>query len=580
MHKKIYLLGLISTLSVAILLAVAGLMKPVLMVFFLSKGSYYILFILFFYWVVTLGFYFRANHGTIQGFLRSYGWGMLFIWLLCVFVFISAKPYLRVLNDENSLLSVSQSMVYYKQCDCIIESVRYADVFMPLKSLVPRRPLLFPFFIHLLHALTGYRIANVFVLNFFVLGSLLSLIYVFFKRRLGAVWACTAVLFVAAQPLVVSTATSGGFDLFAVLFLVIAFGALLAFMKAPSAIGFRLLWVNLLMLAHTRYEMPLILVIVTTFLVIFRYVKREYFSSSLIYGLTPLILLPILWHRILAEPPYQQLVGYAPFSLDYFISNSRLFFENLIGSRKIPVAFLINLFGVLGLADLIFLFAKKDWPKNQPQVRFVLIAGSCLLVLWAIVASFYYAVVTNLYCTRYFTVFYILLSLTAVFFLHRVGIFFRRPLYLITLAVILFLISNTASAQWGYTNLLHMTRRHRFVMDFLEKQGWPRFLLIVNTPGQYTCYDYGAIFFSTANTSKAKVLRDYETHLYDNIFVVQEIAYSTLKPSDDMVLDADYQLETLAEMRSQSSGFTRISRVKKPMLKTPMDIQGDLTMLT
>jgi len=50
------------------------------------------------------------------------------------------------------------------------------------------------------------------------------------------------------------TATSGGFDLFAAVFFGWSFIVLAGFLKKPTPNASPFLWMNLILLSHTRYE--------------------------------------------------------------------------------------------------------------------------------------------------------------------------------------------------------------------------------------------------------------------------------------------------------------------------------------
>ena len=77
--------------------------------------------------------------------------------LLAVFIFTSSRPYLRILSDEASLLSVSNSMTRYRRVDQITMAKWYYFNFHPVGFELDKRPLLFPFLGHLVQAVIGLR---------------------------------------------------------------------------------------------------------------------------------------------------------------------------------------------------------------------------------------------------------------------------------------------------------------------------------------------------------------------------------------------------------------------------------------
>lgn len=561
MERRLFLTWQVFLILLATLLAALGCFRPALVQFLFIHTSYYILLLLFLFWALTLLQFLRAEPPDRRALVRDYGPGLLVSLLLCLCIFLTNTPFLRVLTDEATLVSVSQTFAYDRKPLLTVTGINYGFAFRGLDFLIPQRPLLFPFFIHIFHVLTGYRVENAFALNFIVLFAFLSFLFVWFRKNIGWAQAYTILFFVASQPLVIENASSAGFDLFAALFLMLSLALAYHFMRAPSALTFQMLWIHLLLLAHIRYESPLFFILILVSLIGLGYVKKEYFRGSLLYAATPLLLLPIFWQRFLGKVPYSEIDA-APFSLAYFMDHTALFFQLLIGSKISPLgAACVNMLGLAGLVNFLYLFLKREWLSSKAARHAFVIALACLIALWCILASYYYGNLDRLSCTRYYVLFYMLLSVFAALLLSRFKLYEKFPAPMIVGAFLLYLSCHGLSLQKGITIDLDLPRFHRYAMSFLKQLPPHRnFLVISDRPVHYTIYNYGAIYFHTATKFQAKIADDYYHHLYQDIYVIQEIDRQTGQPKSHTKLEGNFTLTPVYAMQYASNEIMRISK--------------------
>jgi hypothetical protein len=118
------------------------------------------------YWVVLLAFTLFAWY-----FFRSLrdAWPEL--------LHLHERHEFKVVADEVVLGSTAMQMHFERQAAVIVRGYDYAGNFTPLNVYVDKRPLVFPFLLSLVHDLTGYRVANVFVLNGLLSLALTALFY-------------------------------------------------------------------------------------------------------------------------------------------------------------------------------------------------------------------------------------------------------------------------------------------------------------------------------------------------------------------------------------------------------------------
>ncbi|MFC1896365.1 hypothetical protein ACFL0Q_06860 [Thermodesulfobacteriota bacterium] len=130
------------------------------------------------------------------------------------------------------------------------------------------------------------------------------------------------------------------------------------------------------------------------------------------------------------------------------------------------------------------------------------------------------------------------------------------------------------SVENRFQNSLTLPRHFRVVMDFLRLHPSRNILIITDRPGLYAAQDYGAVNFLHANGHKESLCRELSRHLYEEIYVVQEVPYDTKEPANGQQLDQYYGLETVYELQNRAETFIRISRVKKTRIEELSAGQG------
>lgn len=528
-----------------------------------SRTSYYLILGLVLLWSSALIRCAWAHGLKARHVLRSYGAGFLFSLALAALVFVSVPPTFRILSDETNMLAVSKSMLYEQRVENVTQAKRFFGIFTPIFRDTEKRPLLFPFLTHILHVMTGFRPWNPFVLNFLALCALFCALFILLRKHLGAVFACSCLLLVAAQPIVSLCATSGGFELLSVLFMLLSFMSLKAFLENPGPVRFQVLWLTLMMLANTRYECMAVFGLTMAALVMLGRFRWDWLKTSWAYALTPLVLLPAFWQRVLMMGRYEQPPGTPLFSLNSLADHNILFFRNLF-NFTLPFANVINALGIVSLlyfAREFYLSKKTDDDKKQ----LVLISAGNVLVLWIIITAHFFGRMDHVASSRLFLLYPILLSLGFGMLMFRFRRLWKRPANFLLAAAALFLFYHPIAVKDRITKQLYWHREHAAVLDFLKNRESENFLIIAEKPGQYTAFDYGAVHFSNANIAKGQILLEYKRHLYDAIYVVQEIQYASSSPTAGTRLDADYRLETQWERQNTPESFIRISRVVRPI---------------
>ena len=233
--------------------------------------TYYIVFALVGMWIAQIVIVLRNRNFSMKSFLGRQWPELLIALAATVVVFCSVPPQFRVLSDEADLLSMSETMLYEKGVYKTTMAKSYFGNIQPIH--VPevdrdKRPVMFSFFTHLLHAIRGYQYQNAFLCNGMLLFALLAMAAIVTERWLGWLAGYAVVILLAGYPLVSLYAMCAGFDFIAAFFLALVFVLLGAFMREPRADMFALLWVTTLVLAHTRYESGLAFVLIVFLLLV------------------------------------------------------------------------------------------------------------------------------------------------------------------------------------------------------------------------------------------------------------------------------------------------------------------------
>jgi len=319
-----------------------------------------------------------------------------------------------VLADEAHLVSISQGLYESGEPRVLHQAIRVDSEYTALEEMVPTRPLLFPTLILPLHSLLGYDSQNGQILNALLFIVLLSGVGMFAMNALSIHGAIALQLCVAAQPLLIWSAMSGGFDMLAMMMLALAVTAFWIDIKLKNSSSAWFLWSVLLAYSMVRYESPLIVALIGFCFVLQRRrdgVKRLTYISPLL--LTAFSLYPILWQYLLADHKLTRDREGARFSFDFFITHTGELFTHLF-TKDAPFNPLISGAFVVGL--IVFGFRQLTSRRHIGLLknRWLLLGLACSAGLTALYLSYWAGEVGNAVSGRFFLVFGFSLSLIAV----------------------------------------------------------------------------------------------------------------------------------------------------------------------
>lgn len=536
-----------------------------------GKTTYYVLWIIFVVWIARFHLFLKSIDFSFQRFIRDHWPVLVLALILTAITAVANPPKFRVLSDETNLASISRSMLENKSVYNFTIGKYYFYTFNPIIAEMDKRPMLFPFFVQLFHMVRGYTINNLFLLNLSLYFALLASVGILVRRtcgdpdfpQSGCVWVA-AVLLVFSCPILTLTATSGGFDLLSAVFLGWTFVVLWQFIKLKTAESLAFLWMNLLLLAHTRYESFIFSVIIVLGLLLFKRLNMRLFTRfSHVYLVTPLALVPLIFQRILSriDPP----PGVDPFSVKYVAVNILRFFEAISDTTFFfPYPGLLLWLSLLLIPFLaVALFRRKLLSDKAGHRQLLYIVLACLGAYLVIVFSYFFGDSTHPASARFFVLPVVALALAPIL-AHKAWPRIFSMQLLLAGSIGLALLYFPTTSEDRFTQSLELIRETQHAYSFLGSLKNKNVIVISDRPGTYTALKYGASNFDYANRHKNEFITEFNNKLYSDIIVLQHINYTDHKPVPTEVLDPEFVLNPpLAEHQITGTYYLRISNLKK-----------------
>ena len=322
---QLLLLALIGLLAIA--LGAHGLPAElgIEVVRYATKPLFYVIYAALAYFVLRELSAVMTDRASVRGHC-----GLCIAALLGALISITHDTYgYKVLSDEYVVCSQAKSLYFQGTSDYPLATFRQYGEVKPLDSLVDKRPPAFSVLLALLHDLSGYRVANVFVLNTLLCVVLFWLLLYAVRRTAPEEFAPSQQIawllsLVFSLPLLGYVATGAGIDLYNLCLL--AASALLAWRVLQQATASScLLWLLVsFLLFNARYESVLYTLSVGAILLL----KAQ--RMGRVPAFAGVCLLPLglvfflLRHKVFAALPeisWQVDAGASAFSWSYFSTN-------------------------------------------------------------------------------------------------------------------------------------------------------------------------------------------------------------------------------------------------------------------
>jgi hypothetical protein len=520
-----------------------------------AHTSYYFFSVLFVAWIYCFHEWLQSTLASIPTYTKAAA--LLFAFLLALIVWSGVEHGFKVLADESNLMAISESLTFEKTAYNHTAGRWYYDNFWPITSVLDKRPILFPYLLQLVHVVLGYSISNVYILNAFFLFLFLYLIFLILYPFGGFAGGLAGMFFVLAQPILCTSAISGGFDLFSCLLQFWVTYLVLQICVKDNPNLRPLLWYSLILLVHARYENIIAFPIVLALLFLFgKFSFSELKKHPYLYSISLLFFVPRAWQFMTSQnyenPPGVPVIGWSNF-VKHIPILAREFFNF---KYELPYATILNVVG-LGIALVwcgFFLRNRKELlPKRY--MPFALVISFFAFSELTITLSHHFGVFDHPTQARLFLVFIAFLSLTP--FLLRGILGFTPSKILLLSAINFFFIYFPIAQENRFVNKLTIIRKTHWTYAYFDSLDTRNILVIVDRPGIYTIRQMGAMDFNQARAQLSTIKNDLKNHLFDTAYVVEDVEYKNPKSR----LSDIFKLESVFERQNTPESFVRISRV-------------------
>jgi hypothetical protein len=491
--------------------------------------------------------------------------GLVIALAVTVIAALAVEPALRVLSDEANLVGTSKNLFASKSPTFTVSGKNYYGSYWDIDVAIDRRPTLFPFLVSLFHSVAGYSFRNAFHVNLLVLAALVFVAYTLAKSLGGRTFAVVASLFVAAHPITLISARSGGFDLLSALFALLVLNSLLDVLREDSPAKLAILWMNLCMFAEVRYETALFLPLVVALLLLFQRITRQKLRPYVfVYALTPAYLLPRVWQSILRGNVPEQEPGTVTFGVDNFIANVGEYFAPVVSPFQAHGAHsaIIIAFGCVGtLLWLRWIHGRFRARQFDTASRFAVAVTAWMTLQVIIVFTYTWGRAQYPTAARLVIPIDLFFSFAAAWVVVRSLLRFR-PFVTVLLAATAFVAQVSVASQHRMFNRMTQTRESAATWRYFERLQEPRILIVTDRPNHFTIMDYGAMSFEAARRDPY-LLTAFARRLFQDVYVIQQIKLSTKEPLPGYELWPDRKLDPVLEFQNDANVLVRVSRLAR-----------------
>jgi hypothetical protein len=515
----------------------------------------------------------RAWHKRMRWieFVRRHRAGLVLAFFGAIFFQLHEPKQFKVLFDEFGFSGIGYDMHNLREASFPARAHYLEGRLYILNHGVDKRPVLFPFFISLVHDLTGYRPGNVFLLN-----GIMGAILLFGVYLLAVQWGTReggwiAQLLLIGFPLIAQNATGGGYDLTNLTFLCLFAIAGTAYMRSAGSRGLDAFVCVTVLLAQLRYE-SVMYTLACAALIGLKWWRTRIVRFTWSAAVLPVfLLLPLLVNMVSSSRPgyFENKAGQAFFSCSYISDNIAhaiyYLFRIDINATNSPI---ISYIGILALVAISVRLGRLRLTKAR-VARELLVLMTMGVICFGnniLMISCFWGNWDDPMVSRFSLPFYFLLLLCIIW---SVGTLAKKRvvprMFFGILAVISLIWSVPASATSTATRNMIVSDEYQMLFRALRAKDPSRTLML--GPGYVGAilYGYPAIPAELANSAPWKIDLALKSHHYNDILVLQRIFINpkdlTLGEDQLAKLSDDFVLETVKEERFRPDVISRVVRV-------------------
>ena len=466
---------------------------------------------------------------SIRSFLRGHSVGILIVVACGVFLQIQEPHMLKVLQDEPTHLATSLLIHKQRAVATPAEAHIFDGELIYLHAVPEVRMFLFSTLLSMVHDVSGYRVENVFILNAFLSTLVLALLYVCGNMFAGRNGGCLAVVLMAGVPLLSQVATSGSYDLLNLVLLLGLFISTRHYLLSPAVGGLNLMLSVGVLLALSRYESILYLLIpIGAMLYKWRGEKAVSFTRSAM--LSPLAVWPCFTANFImlsndgfTLSSYREK-GAGFFGLQYFAENARqavyyLFNFDLDSTNSV----LLSTLGLLGLVALWVTWSVRFRRAGAIsfETKLLTVVSIFIFVMYLFVLTNFWGRPTQSSATRFILPLYAIMSLAAVWLVRNSSK--QKKVTLVSLAAAgLFMMTFTNSSNVRASTTIHMSLpiSYKWFLEYARKHDDGRTLYVADSSLYMLVYGYPSIPTSGLNTKLSSAVLCLKAGMYDEILIM------------------------------------------------------------
>ena len=566
--------GLFAVGTLVALIAGFAAISPYAAKLIITAGGYYYMLGLFalFGW---LGLRVAAPRRAVWlGWIRRPGWPGALILLATAFALWSDPFKHKVLYDEYVLQGTALHMHATKEIGTVIRAYDIAGSWVPIDTFLDKRPYFFTFLVSLVHDLTGYRIANIFLVNVALTPVFFALVYWLGREVAGRGAALLAVGLLATMPLLGQNATGAGMELHNLAMLALTMALAVLWLRAPDGDRLSLLVLGAILLAQSRYESAIFVVPVAV-VIVAGWIKAGRLILPWPAMVAPLLLVPRVWHnRFLDASPllWQLNEGQTSrFGLDYLPGNltgAWTFFFNL--GPALANSWFLSALGCAGLAW--FLWVAWCWARRPgraplaPAALTLVAFGAGIVGNLVLIMFYYWSRLDDTIASRFALPTCLLLALASAWFVHRLDTRRVPALRIATVAFAGWLLvwGLPVLAQRLYTSQNLVMQEVEWEHDELLKRAGSVLFVSNKSTIPFVLWRIPTINTSVARHRSAQIGYHLREGTFKEVIVAQALRPTSAKGEmgvdPDDLMPASYRLEPIVEKRF-GGRYSRLSRL-------------------
>ncbi|MDB6093298.1 MAG: hypothetical protein JWM32_860 [Verrucomicrobia bacterium] len=538
----------------------------------IRNGGYYYMAGLFAGFIACATKVARPRAVVWRQWIRRPGWTGAVLLLAVAFTLWSDSYHHKILFDEYVLQATGFHLHATKEVGTVVRAYDLAGTWLPIDTFLDKRPYFFTFLLSLVHDLTGYRVANVFILNSLLTAFFYGLTYWFARALAGRAAGLLVVALLATMPLLGQNATSAGMEIHNLMMLVLVMVLALLYLRAPDADRLSLFCLGTVLLAQSRYESA-IFVAPAAIVVVAGWVRARTVLLPWVAIVTPLLLIPYAWHnRVLSATPLLWQLGEGQtsrFALSYFPINllgAFRFFFNF--TNAVANSWYLSVLGFAGFGWVMWTLARtsRTWNSLRPPAQVALAFGLGVAGNFVMVQFYYWARFDDVVTSRFALPSSLILALLAGILVARLDL--RWPAVRaawLGLLVFLLVTDLPSLAYRLYTAQNVVMKEVEWESDFVRaRPKEPRLIISNKSTIPWLLAEIPALIIGVARQRGDQIRYHLEQGTFHEIIVTQ-----TLRPTSAMgdygvdpadLLPENFRLETLVEKRF-GGRMERVSRL-------------------